>query len=276
MMIEAVDFNFNGGHFIDNPIPTAPLSTATNSYYDGGVSGTNAAVVNVDYYGFSDGGGEAWPYRPLDTDVGQEITADFLREKFIATGAADYDMGYWNGGFWENYTRTFPASTYNVYGRLAGGAGPFDNTTMALVTSGAGTSNQTTQLLGSFADANAAGWETWHWVPMRDTNGVLAKASLGGVKTLKVTSGNNLNAHFFMFVPVITSQSVNLTASISGTSIRIGFQTQTGSTYTVLYNDSLTGGSWQPLSTAVSGDGTVHTVSDVVGPTQRFYELLIQ
>jgi hypothetical protein len=147
---------------------------------------------------------------------------------------------------------------------------------MALVTSGAGTSNQTTQLLGSFADANAAGWETWHWVPMRDTNGVLAKVSLGGVKTLKATSGNNLNAHFFMFVPVISSQSVNLTASISGSSILIKFLTQNGSSYTVLYNNSLTGGSWQPLSTPVNGDGTVKTVTDVVAPSQRFYKLLIQ
>jgi hypothetical protein len=276
MMIEAVDFDFNGGQFIDNPVPTAPLSTATNSYFNGGINGTNAAVLNVDYYGFSDGGGEAWPYRPLDTGVGQELTADFLREKFIAAGASDYDMGYWNGGFWENYTRTFPANNYNVYARLAGGAGPFNNTTMALVTSGAGTSNQTTQLLGSFADANAAGWETWHWVPMRDTNGVLAKVSLGGVKTLKATSGNNLNAHFFMFVPVISSQSVNLTASISGSSILIKFLTQNGSSYTVLYNNSLTGGSWQPLSTPVNGDGTVKTVTDVVAPSQRFYKLLIQ
>jgi hypothetical protein len=273
MMIEAVDFDFNGGQFIDDPVPTAPLFTATNSYFDGGINETNAAVVNVDYYGFSDGGGEAWPYRPLDTDVGQEPTTDFLREKFIAIGASDYDMGYWNGGFWENYTRTFPANAYNVYGRLAGGAGPFNNTTMELVTSGAGTTNQTTQLLGSFADANAAGWETWHWVPMREANGALSKVSLGGVKTLKVTSGNNLNGHFFMFVPL---PSVNLGASRSGSSIQIKYQSQAGSLYTVLYNSSLTGGSWQPLAPAAVGDGTVKTVTDVVGPTQRFYIVLIQ
>ena len=83
---------------------------------------TNAAVQNVDYNGFPDtapGGGEAWNYRPHDTGVGQEITGDFLRDKFINDFgvAQDYDMGYWNGGFWENYTRTFPTNNYNVYSR---------------------------------------------------------------------------------------------------------------------------------------------------------------
>jgi hypothetical protein len=69
---------------------------------------------------------------------------------------------------------------------------------------------------------------------------------------------------------------VSLTASISGSSILIKFPTQNGSTYTVLYNNSLTGGSWQPLPPAVTGDGTVKTVTDAVGPSQRFYKLLIQ
>lgn len=272
-MIEAEDFDFNGGQFIDSPVPTFPITTEADSYYNGGVDGTNAAVLNVDYSGSSDGGGEAWPYRPNDTGVGTEITTDFQRDKFINNGSQDIDIGYWNGGFWENYTRTIPTNNYYVYGRLAGGNGPFNNTTMALVTAGRGTTTQTTQFLGSFADANPAGWSTWHWVPMRDTNGNLAKISLGGVKTLKVTSGNNLNANYYMFVPAI-SQSV-MTASISGSSVLLKFPTQTGHSYTVLYKNSLTGGSWQPLSTAVDGDGTIKTVTDTVG-SQRFYKLLIE
>jgi hypothetical protein len=280
LMIEVLDFDFNGGHFIDNPIPTAGFVTATNSYYLGGIDETNVAVTNVDNYGSYDGpvGQELDNYRPLDTEEGQEITADFLRSKFInfdgeGDTAQDYDMGYWNAGFWENYTRTFPANNYHVYSRMAGGAGPFSGTTLALVTAGTGTTTQTTQTLGSFADANAAGWATWHWVPMLDSHGNLATVSLAGVHTLKLTSGGGLNAHYLMFVP---SESAPVTASVSGTSVSIKFPTMAGYSYQVLYNTTLSGGTWQTLSTAVSGDGTVKTVGDTVTGQARFYKLQIQ
>ncbi len=282
-MFEAVDFDFNSGQFIDNPVPTAGLALATNSYYDGGVDTINAAVLNVDYNGSPDtppGGGEAWNYRPLDTGVGQEVTGDFKRAKFTNDFgvAQDYDIGYWNGGFWENYTRTFPTNTYNVYSRMAGGAGPFSGTTLSVVTSGRGTATQTTQVVGSFADANAAGWATWHWVPMRDGSGNLATVSLGGVQTVRVTSGGNANAHFFMFVPAAVSLSVNLNATVTGSSVSLTFPTVTGHNYTVLSNANLIGGSWNPVSAAVPGDGTVKTVPDTIPPgsTSRYYRLQIQ
>ena len=275
LMIEAVDWDFNGGQFIDNPAPTAPIFTATNSYYAGGIEGTNASVFDVDYDGTYDGellGG----YRNNDDGFQCEVNSDFVRDKFIANGSTDYDLGYFNGGEWANYTRTFPASNYNVYGRMAGGAGPFNDTTLAQVTSGRGTTNQTTQLLGSFADANAAGWQTWHWVPMRDTNGNLATISLGGVQTLKLTSGNNLNVNFLMFVPAV-SLSPTMTISISGSSVSLHFPTVSGHNYTVLYSTTLNGGTWQPLNAnAVAGDGTVKTVTDTVTGLTRFYQLQIQ
>jgi hypothetical protein len=271
LMIEAVDWDFNGGQFIDDPAPTAPLFAATNSYYNGGINGTNAAVYKIDYTGTYDGealGG----YRNLDNGFQCEVSADFKRDKFIANGSTDFDLGYYNGGQWANYTRTFPANKYNVYGRLAGGAGPFNNTTLKLVTAGRGTTNQTTQLLGSFADANAAGWQTWHWVPMRDTNGNLATVSLAGVQTLKATSGNNVNVNFFMFVPTVPL----ITASISGTNVLLTFISQPAHNYTVLSNSTLSGGTWAPLSAVIPGDGTVITVTDpLVGP-RRFYRLQVQ
>jgi hypothetical protein len=273
LIIEAEDFDFNHGQFIDNPLPTAPVSEATNSYYLGGVFETNMAIFNVDYNNKPDGG-EPFDYRPLD-NIGTSTSGDFVRNKYIVNGSQDYQVGYWNTGQWLNYTRTFPAGTYYVYGRLAGGAGPFDNTTMALVTSGAGTANQTTQLLGSFADANAAGWETWHWVPMRDANGALSKVPLAGVNTLKLTCGGGLNANFYMFVP-LPSLDLAASVSVSGTSIQLKYPSQSGSVYTVLYNDTLTGGTWQPLSASVVGDGTVKTVTDSIGASQRYYVLLIQ
>jgi len=276
LMIEAVDWDFNGGQFIDNPLPTAPITTATNSYYAGGIYQTNVSVFNVDYDGTYDGellGG----YRNQDNGFQCEVSSDFLRDKFITNSASDYDLGYYNGGQWANYTRTFPSNSYNVYGRMAGGAGPFNNTTMSLVTSGRGTTTQTTQALGSFADANAAGWQTWHWVPMRDTNGNLSTITLGGVQTVRLTSGNNVNVNYLMFVPAAVSLSVNLSVSITGSSISLKFPTVSGHNYTVQWNSTLTGGTWQSLAAAVSGDGTIKTVGDTETPGgTKYYRLLIQ
>jgi hypothetical protein len=274
LMIEGEDWDFNGGQFIDDPRPSAPIAPFTNSYYAGGVDGTNASVFNIDYTGTWDGevlGG----YRNNDNGFQCELCSDFVRDKFLDvnnSGSKDYDLGYYNGGQWANYTRTFPTNSYNVYGRMAGGAGPFNNTTLKLVTAGRGTTTQTTQLLGSFADANAAGWQTWHWVPMRDTNGDLAKISLGGVQTLKLTSGNNLNVNYLMFVPTAPT----LTISISGATISLRFPTVSGHNYTVLYNSTVVGGTWLPLGSAIPGDDTVKTVTDTVGPSKRFYRLLVQ
>jgi len=283
-MIEAEDFDFDGGQFITNPIPTgaylangtiAPFAvTAPYSYfYFPSNDPANAAIVNVDLTSPSTDAGETFTYRPNES-CGTQVATDFLRQKFIHDGNtySDFNVGWWDPGTWINYTRAFPANQYFVYGRLASG-GPFSGMTLSLVTSGVGTPTQTTALLGSFADPTANGWQNWHWVPLLDGNGKLVAVSLGGVETLRATSGTGQNANFYLFVPAI--QAVNLTASINGNSISLKFPTpQTNVTYTVLYNSSLTGGSWQALGSAI-GDGTTKTVTDTLG-SKRFYKLLIQ
>jgi hypothetical protein len=114
---------------------------------------------------------------------------------------------------------------------------------------------------------------------MRDTNGNLATISLGGLKTVRVTSGGNANAHFFMFVPAGVSLSQPITFSRNGSNLSIGFPTLTGHTYTVFYNTTLVGGTWLPLGSPVTGDGTVKSVPDTLVPdpgSKRFYRLQIQ
>jgi len=270
MMIEGVDWDFNGGQFIDNPVPTAPNGPATNSYFAGGINGTNVSVFNIDYDGTYDGevlGG----YRDNDNGFQCEVSSDFVRNKFIDNGSTDYDLGYYNGGQWANYTRTFPSASYNVYGRMAGGAGPFSGTTLAEVTSGRKTTNQTAQVLGSFADANAAAWQTWHWVPMRDTNGNLATLPLGGVQTLKLTSGNNVNVNFLMFV----STGLSVTATTSGGQLQLSFATQSGHNYDILTNNVIGNGSWG-VQTTIAGDGTTKTNTETIGSGDRFYEVRVR
>ena len=290
-MIEAEDYDFNGGQFIDNPIQTATNYVATNSYNGfPGNNFANLAVSGVDYTTSNTIAGELFVYR-LDASAGTEVTTDFLRSRFINTGQdnpveplgttnTDCDVGWWSPGTWLNYTRTFPTNNYQVYGRLAAGA-VYTNATMSLVTAGQGTPSQTTQLLGTFADPSANGFQSWHWVPLM-SNGQMAVVTLGGVETLKVTapSGNangSLNANFYMFVPNSAVAPFSISASVSAGTVSIKFPTQNGHTYSVVYSTSLNPASWQPFSGNIAGDGTIKTVTDSTSNgTKRFYKVQAQ
>jgi hypothetical protein len=295
-MFEAEDFDFNSGQFIDNPIPTgayvgvAPNGTypvyavaAVNSYFLNPAKSGTEAIDGVDLTTLGLGNstntyiGEI--YRP-NADAGTEVATDFLRQKFTHDGTNfnDFDLAWWFPGTWLNYTRTFPTNTYNVYGRLAS-ATPYSGATMSLVTSGWGTlSNQTTRLLGSFSDPNANGFQSWHWVPLLNTDGQKVVVSLGGTNTLKVTAPpgsatGSLNANYYMLVPA--ASAVHLSISRTGNTISIQFPTQSGFSYTVLYSGSLNPANWQTLTT-ISGDGSVKTATDTMGSSPRFYRVSAQ
>jgi hypothetical protein len=297
LMVEADEYDFNGGQFIDNSIETATNYYATNSYYpwpdfvDDGPA--NVANYGVDYTTVNTNTGELFYYR-YDDAAGTQLSSDFLRNKFYnsgqddATGPSpepasytnnDFNIGWWNPGTWLNYTRTFPTNNYYVYGRLAGGV-PYTGTTLSLVTLGQGTTSQTTQPLGSFSDPNANGFQTWHWVPLQN-GGTNVICSLAGVETLKATAGpgaasGNVNAHYYMFVPVVsTLPTFPVNASVNANIISIKFQTQNGHSYTVLYSGSLNPANWQTLTT-VSGDGTVKTATDSATGPKRFYRVETQ
>ena len=290
LMIEADEYDFNGGQFIDDAIETATNYIATNSYYlyPEGNAG-NAAVYGEDYTTESSTNtGAVFLYRYDAFAVGTQITSDFLRYKFINSGQdtylgetngetnIDFNIGWWNPGTWLNYTRTFPTNNYYVFARLAGGV-PYSSNELSLVTSGLGTSTQITQLLGTFSDPNADGFQSWHWVPLQ-INGTNVIVSLGGIQTLKATAGpapagGNVNAHFYMFVPAATVASpFSLSSSVSGSTISIKFPTQEGVNYTVLYSTALNPASWNTL-TSVAGNGAVETVTDTISGSQKFYKV---
>ena len=307
LMVEADEFDFNGGQSIPNPIETATTVAAANSYYGypGGDS-ANTAEYGIDYTTTNVTASETYLYR-LDGNTtvsvvsyaaGTEVTSDFLRDKFINEGSGaqppyeyvpgettpatntDYDVAWWEPGAWLNYTRTFPANTYRVWGRLASGAA-YTNATVSLVTAGQGTSNQTTQVVGDFADPNANGYQSWHWVPLTGANGQPVTLSMGGVETIQVTAPpgsatGSINAHFFMFTPYTSASSFNVSASISGATVSIQIPTQSGHNYTVYYSTSLNPANWQTLTT-ISGNGAVETVTDSTsGGAKRFYRVQAQ
>ena len=307
-MVEADEFDFNGGQWIDNSIQTATAVSAANSYYFYPAGNeNNSAEYGIDYT-TTNVSGETYLYRVdgntpgtvsvVSDAVGTEITSDSLREKFINEGPGaqppfenvpgetapstnvDYDVGWWTPGTWLNYTRTFPTNLYRIWGRLASSA-PYTNATVSLVTAGQGTTNQTTQLLGNFVDANANGFQSWHWIPLTDTNDQPVTLSMGGVETVQVTApsgsaSGSINGHFFMFAPYVPASLFHISASVSGTAVSIQFPTQSGYSYTVYYSTSLNPANWQTLTT-VSGNGAVETVSDSTsGGAKRFYRVQAQ
>jgi hypothetical protein len=277
-MVNAVDYDFSGGQFIDNPVPTGNANVALGTvapdsyYYWPEGDNTNAALAGIDYSSTNTDSGKTFLYRALD-QAGTQVATDFLLQIFATNNASEFNIGWWNGGEWFNYTRTYPTNKFYVYGRLASGQ-PYTGLTLGKVTSGLGTPNQTASVWGSFADPSGAGWQTWHWVPLLNTNGQAAVVSLGGVETLRVTGGTGANANYYMLVPA--TPSVSLTAAISGGNIVVQFPTQSGSSYTVLSSSSLTGGSWQPVGSAIPGTGSPISVTNSMGQAQQYFRVLVQ
>src|SRR5260370_3288872 len=76
-----------------------------------------------------------------------------------------------------------------------------------MVTSGVGTTTQTTNNLGTFSFNNTGGWQSYSWVPLRDASGNLVRVNLGGVGTLRVTAGNGGGGkeNFLMLTPANTN-----------------------------------------------------------------------
>jgi hypothetical protein len=181
---EAEDFDYNGGNYINNP--------QTNAY--AGLSG----AAGIDYSNGIPGQGSAG-YRPQGLET--EDASDLPRLAYSG-GLQDYDVGFANVGNWGNYTRAFPAGTYNIYMRAASPNGPTtDSVSLSLVTSGRGTTNQTTNKLGTFSVPNTGAWQTYTWVPLKTNSSTFATFAGGAVETLRARTDNTgYNVNFYMLV----------------------------------------------------------------------------
>jgi hypothetical protein len=291
---EAVDYDFsiNGGYgsggtsglFIDDPAPTGDTTLQafiyeTNSYYGfpEDLVGNSAALQGVDV-GWVAAAGQVTDYRA--DGVATQPTTDDLRTKFTAAqqefsdpNIGPFNICYYTNGSWLNYTRHYPMNNFYVWGRLAG-TPAYKGTQMSILTSGYGTSIQTSNILGTFSDPNAAGFQAWHWIPLLDANSNMVEVSLGqgagGIDTLQVTSGSPqyCNLEFFMLVPV--PPRFILTPSLVSGQLNLSFPTESGFTYTILYKSSLQAPLWIPVDT-VTGDGTVHVVTESLGSAAGFY-----
>ena len=287
---EAEDFDFDpanspvpnssGLRYIDNPAPTS--APATNSYYG------QAGDLDVDYSSlFLNVFPAPAVYRSAAANLNNlipiEVTGDALRARTLNAQLQqvnpyiqDYDIFNLTNGCWVNYTHTFPAGNFYLYARLS--AGGTSNVTFqcAQVTSGAGTSTQTTNVLGYFK-ATGNSFANWQYAPLINTNsGLPVVVSLGGVQTLQVTGDGFERVNFFMLVPVLPN-SVLITPSVSGSNVVLSFPTQSGHTYTMYYvNDLNNTTTWTQVGSPVTGNGSTNSVMDNLSQGHRFYRLIIQ
>ncbi|HTB85023.1 MAG TPA: polysaccharide lyase family 8 super-sandwich domain-containing protein [Candidatus Sulfotelmatobacter sp.] len=255
-VLQAEDFDYNGGHYIDNP--------QTNAYA-GLVS-----ITNVDTHQVNFAGTDIYRKNGMDT----EVNGDLVSPPYIGTGKTDYSIGYFSAGAWANYTRHFPAGSYNLYARLAAGGGA-TTCTLSRVTGGWGTTSQTTNLLGTFSIPNTA-WETYGYIPLKDNSGNLVTVKLdGSTNTLRLvrpgSATADCNANFLMLIPIFAAS-----AAPNGTNVSISFPTQAGFNYQVLYKNQLTDPTWLPLGSALAGNNFMQTFNDPPGANTRFYRVQIQ
>jgi len=302
---EANDYDFAtngpngwvGGLFIDNPVPTADTTAtqtgtlATNSYFGfpEGLNGITIAQIGID---FTDGTPQpkANDYYRAD-GYGSQPASDYLRPKFVAAqtqfkdpNIGPFNLGWTTTGDWYNYTRHYPTGNYNVWARLAAGqAGtgpngitPFTGQLLQMVTSGFGTTNQTTNMLGTFSDPAPSGYQAWHWLPALDNSGNMVVVSLGGQQTLRlVCGGPGVNEQFYMLTPA-TSGPVALNPTIVGGQLNISFLTASGHNYTVLYKPTLTTTNWTTVGSVITGNGSTQTATETLTGIQGYYKVLVQ
>ena len=200
---EAEDFDFGSGLFIDNPLPTTTPNTAPNSYCEQVSAPGVIGQPGIDAQSTGNPEVSAGDYRETDI-IGTPPVFDAARSLFLTNNnAQDYSIGFLQAGYWENYTKTFPSGTYNVYGRMANGQNPAAVVNADLITKGWGTPIQFTTHLGTFTVPNT-GWSSYNHVPLMDKYGNYANVTLNGTNTIRATELNAVNINFFMLTAART------------------------------------------------------------------------
>jgi hypothetical protein len=260
-IVQAEDYDYNGGQYV------------ASAQYQPDCYGAYQSVPEEDFHHTINGGeptdGSDFPYRV--NGIPQESTPDYQLAVFAANPFlyVDYNLYWYGGGDWINFTRDYPLGPFNIYMRTAG----LNAYTMNLgeVTSGLGTTNQTVMPLGQFGSVGSS-ITSFGWLPLTDAGGVApVTVNITGVTTFQLsTPTGDCYPNYFMLVP---ASPIHLSASRSADNVNISFPTQTGSIYRVFYRTNLTAGSWTLLNT-VLGNGSVLSATDSTSSgSQRFYKV---
>ena len=217
-IIEAEDYNFDGGQYINSPIACNVLGGLPECYFDKvsvpGVDAFDSRGFTDDTANFSDvyRYSRGLPDREEEFDTIRSTEAP--RSRHTAAGVDDFEVNLLNAGDWANYTRDFPeAEAFRILLRARAGAAQVVR--LELVTSGATTASQEVVLLGAFLVPAS----TSHGlVPLTDLSGAKAlTVKLTGKQTIRlaaVEANANLNLNYLMFLPA-TDTAILPTVAVS-------------------------------------------------------------
>ena len=223
-IIEAEDYNFDRGKFLEDPSPSGfrPSGSSVNAdkgYLD------REGEPEVDFFDYDTSAGpeELAIYRsfdPVATQAGDSETGsaeqfsgpdpvvnDTIRAQYSALELPEFQVTNIEGGEWLNYTRTFAEGDYQVYLRAAARASV--SIELSRVTSDPAKLDQTTKPLGHFHVPNMGMEVNYRFVPLLNASGQKATLSLSGKQTLRLTIGtereNRINQttvlNYLAFVP---------------------------------------------------------------------------
>ena len=207
--IEVEDFDYGHGQWVtQKPIGmTGPYAGGAYAGLGTGLGGApgDGSDYGIDYFELGNGNDQA-VYRPgtaVEAGKRNQHADGLVRSTFEVQ--ANYVVG-WNGsGEWFNYTRAFPdyGQRYQVLARMSSGGEPMA-ANLSRVTSGVGTTAQTTESLGDFRAATSTGsWDAFALVELKTPSGVPATPLLYGTNTLRLTVlPGNADLDFLAFIPV--------------------------------------------------------------------------
>jgi len=211
LVIEASDFNYNGGSFKDTP------ANGGLALYQGLVG-----TEDIDEYKLLPGPqGPPVPvqsyYRPTGDVIIEGANPSTKTEQKFVTAAANGDttdveveVGYNSIGDWLDYTRTYgpggsaAAGNYNIWLYMTtDGTGTLSD--LYKIAGDPTSESQTTTLLGQFGTASFSysdnSWSAYEYVPLTDQFGNLVPVTLSGTQTLRSTVVGNPNLGFYLLVP---------------------------------------------------------------------------
>lgn len=207
--IELEDYNFSGGQFINSPLPTPEGGGSTDTSYN-----DRSGLVGIDFVDNQTlPRAQDAPWRTQDP-IRMQRTRDNQRSRFLDAGGPefevfDYDVGDIAAGDWMNYTRNFPAGSYEVYLRQAVVNMASGESVLEMVTGDHTQTQQTVKPLGSFLGA-LTGFKYRNF-PLTDAAGNTVVVRLSGETTLRlrqvttdIEDGGRLQT-YLIFVPVADS-----------------------------------------------------------------------
>lgn len=233
LVVEAEDYNFEGGKFQGEAIPVSGVDTNGNPVGGGGVGYVDLlGTPDVDYHDARTSPESGWidyragdfvstlqgnreeiedlfhaqPSTPAHLDPARPN--DATRSKYAVVGLKEYQVARTEVGEWLNYTRVFTETNYHVYLRV--GSFGAQDVQLDLVGGDLTSTNQTTSLLGTFSIPNQLMRANYNYVQLMDGNSP-AEVHLGGTNTVRLTVGGApikdnqlLYLNYLVFVPTPT------------------------------------------------------------------------